>query len=201
VRKPPESLSALRCVSLRGTRPYDMLRSWLRAAVITAILVIAMARPAPAPAVRGQERCLELRGGRKKTAGLKDLPPMATKKRTATSEQKDDEVKPDTEDAALSDDAANGPESDEGGDPTTEVETEAIPKARSSRRRRGKAVHLSDIAQDDGRNEYFAGGQDEQGGGSATVLLYPDEEPAEKANETKIEEPPKSRMSGSGRKL
>ena len=68
-------------------------------------------------------------------------------------------------------------------------------------KRRQKNVHLHDIARNDSRNEYFAGGQDEEGRGSATVLIYPDEDDA---NETKAEEPPPEpveKFKGSGRKL
>ena len=77
--------------------------------------------------------------------------------------------------------------------------------ATSHKRRSRKTVHLHDIARNDSRNEYFAGGQDEEGRGSATVLIYPDEPDAD-ANETDAaaepeEQPKASRMSGSGRKL
>ena len=68
-------------------------------------------------------------------------------------------------------------------------------------KRRQKTVHLHDIARNDSRNEYFAGGQDDEGRGSATVLIYPDEEDA---NETKVEEEPPEpveKFKGSGRKL
>ena len=65
-------------------------------------------------------------------------------------------------------------------------------------------MHLHDIARNDSRNEYFAGGQDEEGRGSATVLIYPDEDKMDE-NKTDAEEPepepPKSKMTGTGRKL
>ncbi len=66
-----------------------------------------------------------------------------------------------------------------------------------------KTVHLHDIARNDSRNEYFAGGQDEEGRGSATVLIYPDEPDAD-SNETDAKEepePPKEKFQGTGRKL
>ena len=76
----------------------------------------------------------------------------------------------------------------------------------ATHKRRQKTVHLHDIARNDSRNEYFAGGQDEEGRGSATVLIYPDEDKFD-ANGTKIEEaeaepePKPSAFKGEGRKL
>ena len=68
------------------------------------------------------------------------------------------------------------------------------------KRRSHKTVRLHDIARNDSRNEYFAGGQDDEGRGSCTVLLYPDEEDA--ANTTEAAEPePVEKFTGSGRKL
>lgn len=73
-------------------------------------------------------------------------------------------------------------------------------------RRKHKAVHLHDLARNDSRNEYFAGGQDEEGRGSATVLIYPDEPDAD-SNSTEAEdaaaEPVEkpSAFKGQGRKL
>ena len=57
----------------------------------------------------------------------------------------------------------------------------------------------------DAGNEYYAGGLDEEGRGSATVLIYPDEPDAD-ANSTDTSEEPAteekpSPYSGSGRKL
>ena len=69
------------------------------------------------------------------------------------------------------------------------------------KRTKRKTAHLHDLARNDSRNEYFAGGQDDEGRGSATVLIYPDEEDA---NETKVEEEPPEpveKFKGSGRKL
>ena len=64
------------------------------------------------------------------------------------------------------------------------------------------AQHLHDLARNDSRNEYFAGGQDEEGRGSATVLIYPDEEEVNTtATAEPVKEEPTSRMTGSGRKL
>ena len=75
----------------------------------------------------------------------------------------------------------------------------------SHKRRSRKTVHLHDIARNDSKNEYFAGGQDEEGRGSATVLLYPDEPDAnatetDEAEEEEVEEKPTA-FSGTGRKL
>ena len=76
---------------------------------------------------------------------------------------------------------------------------------KTHKRQNKKTVHLHDIARNDSRNEYFAGGQDEEGRGSATVLIYPDEDKFDEnktdADEEPEPEPPKSRMSGTGRKL
>ena len=67
-------------------------------------------------------------------------------------------------------------------------------------RRKHKTVHLHDLARNDSRNEYFAGGQDEEGRGSATVLIYPDEP---EANATEAEAPVEkpSAFTGTGKKL
>jgi len=75
--------------------------------------------------------------------------------------------------------------------------------AATSHRRRQKTVHLHDIARNDSRNEYFAGGQDEEGRGSATVLIYPDEPDADE-NATVVAEEPATKpekFTGAGRKL
>ena len=71
------------------------------------------------------------------------------------------------------------------------------------KRTKRKTAHLHDLARNDSRNEYFAGGQDEEGRGSATVLIYPDEPDAD-SNETDTEEAaeePVEKFSGTGRKL
>ena len=61
---------------------------------------------------------------------------------------------------------------------------------------------LHDIARNDSRNEYFAGGQSEEGGGSATVLVWPDEEDGENKTDAAAEpEEPVEKFTGSGRKL
>ena len=75
--------------------------------------------------------------------------------------------------------------------------------AAASHRRKHKTVQLHDLARNDSQNEYFAGGQDDQGRGSATVLIYPDEPEAnatETAAETEVEEKPTA-FKGTGRKL
>jgi hypothetical protein len=74
--------------------------------------------------------------------------------------------------------------------------------ASSSRGRRRKTVHLHDLARNDSQNEYYAGGLDEEGRGSATVLIYPDE-PAANTTQPEAEEPKEkpSAFTGSGRKL
>ena len=75
--------------------------------------------------------------------------------------------------------------------------------ASTGHKRRQKTVHLHDIARNDSRNEYFAGGQDEEGRGSATVLIYPDEPEANSTDAqeaAEVEEPPE-KFKGSGRKL
>ena len=82
--------------------------------------------------------------------------------------------------------------------------TDYLLAAKGHKRTSKKTVHLHDIARNDSRNEYFAGGQDEEGRGSATVLIYPDEDKMDE-NKTDAEEPepepPKSKMTGTGRKL
>ena len=63
------------------------------------------------------------------------------------------------------------------------------------------------MAREDDKNEYFAGGQSEDGGGSATVLLYPDEDvdtnSTSNATDAVEEEAPKSAFDShkGGRKL
>ena len=71
-------------------------------------------------------------------------------------------------------------------------------------RRKHKAVHLHDLARNDSQNEYFAGGQDEEGRGSATVLIYPDEPAADDNTTATAEAAPKEKTTafkGSGRRL
>jgi len=67
-------------------------------------------------------------------------------------------------------------------------------------RRKHKAMHLHDIARNDSQNEYYAGGLDEEGRGSATVLIYPDED---KMNVTEAAPPPPppEKFKGTGRSL
>ena len=48
------------------------------------------------------------------------------------------------------------------------------PGARKNTHRRKKTMSLRDFKKDD-QNEYYAGGLDENGGGSATCLIYPGE--------------------------
>ena len=71
--------------------------------------------------------------------------------------------------------------------------------------RRKKTMTINDVrAQNEGKNEYYAGGLDDQGGGSATVLLYPGENEDDEANSTNAtcdapEPPPK--FAGTARSL
>ena len=67
-------------------------------------------------------------------------------------------------------------------------------------KRKHKTTRFHDIAKNDTQNEYYAGGLDDEGRGSATTLIYPDED---KFNETKAEPPPPPppKFSGSGRQL
>ena len=48
------------------------------------------------------------------------------------------------------------------------------PGARKNTHKRKKTMSLRDFRKDD-QNEYYAGGLDENGGGSATCLIYPGE--------------------------
>ena len=70
------------------------------------------------------------------------------------------------------------------------------------RRKKDLKKSLHDIARNDSRNEYFAGGQSEEGGGSATVLVWPDEDDGENKTDTAAEpEEPVEKFTGAGRKL
>ena len=70
------------------------------------------------------------------------------------------------------------------------------------RRKKDLKKGLHDIARNDSRNEYFAGGQSEEGGGSATVLVWPDEDDGENKTDTAAEpEEPVEKFTGAGRKL
>ena len=59
--------------------------------------------------------------------------------------------------------------------------TDYLLAAKGHKRTSKKTVHLHDIARNDSRNEYFAGGQDEEGRGSATVLIYRPAPPSRRA--------------------
>ena len=78
--------------------------------------------------------------------------------------------------------------------------------ARKNTHRRKKTMRLHDY-ETSKQNEYYAGGLDEQGGGSATVLLYPDEaefdaNATNATNATDAAPPPSKRTyQGTGRSL
>ena len=55
-------------------------------------------------------------------------------------------------------------------------------RQRTSAKPGKRSMTFTDIKRNDSANEYYAGGLSEEGGGSATVLLYPGEE--EGANST-----------------
>ena len=61
-------------------------------------------------------------------------------------------------------------------------------------------MHLHDFARNESNKEFVNGGENEDGYGSNTVLIYPDDEPS---NDTATEEPPPpvEKFKGSGRKL
>jgi len=74
--------------------------------------------------------------------------------------------------------------------------------------RKRKTMTMVDLKNQSSANEYYAGGLSEDGGGSATVLLYPGEEEFDSANSTANAsceeapaEPAKRAFEGTGRSL
>ena len=79
-------------------------------------------------------------------------------------------------------------------------------RQRTSAKPGKRSMTFTDIKRNDSANEYYAGGLSEDGGGSATVLLLPDEPGENETNGTNASNfdpppPPPKFPEGGGRKL
>ena len=79
-------------------------------------------------------------------------------------------------------------------------------RQRTSAKPGKRSMTFTDIKRNDSANEYYAGGLSEDGGGSATVLLLPDEPGENETNGTNASKfdpppPPPKFPEGGGRKL